>query len=72
MKDTKKVLLMAARIVLALAGIVCIIVSMVTDIVTPYLAIGMGLVAIANFLNQYSIRKMRGEKNGSAEDRYIS
>ncbi len=72
MKNAKKTLMMAARIVLALGGITCIIISMLKDTTTPYLATGLGLTAIANLVNCYSIRKMKEEKNGSAEDRCIS
>ena len=72
MKNAKKTLMMAARIVLALGGITCIIISMLRDQTYPYLAIGLGLTAIANLVNCYSIRKMKEEKNGSAEDRCIS
>ena len=72
MKNTKKTLMMALRIVLALAGMTCIIVSMVTDKTTPYLALGLGLTAIANLINCFSIKKMKEEENGSAEDRCIS
>ena len=72
MKNTKKTLMMAVRIVLALAGMTCIIVSMVTDKTTPYLALGLGLTAIANLINCFSIKKMKEEENGSAEDRCIS
>ena len=62
MKNTKKTLMMAARIILALAAITCIIISMVTDKVTPYLGIGLFLTAIANVINCFSIKKMREEE----------
>ena len=72
MKNTKKTIAMAARIVLALAAITCIIISMVKDVTYPYLAIGLGVTAAANFINCFSIKKMKEEKDGSAEDRCIS
>ena len=72
MKNTKKTIATAVRIVLALAAIICIIISMRTEQTYPYLAIGLGLTAIANFVNCYSIKKMKEEKDGSAEDRCIS
>ena len=72
MKNTKKTIMTAARIVLALAAITCIIISMVKDVTYPYLAIGLGLTAAANFINCFSIKKMKEEKDGSAEDRCIS
>ena len=62
MKNTKKTLMMAARIILALAAITCIIISMVTDKVTPYLGIGLFLTAIANVINCFSIKKMKEEE----------
>ena len=46
--------LFIARLLLGIAAIAFIIVSMVTDKVTPYLAIGMSLTAIANILNAKS------------------
>ena len=72
MKNTKKTIAMAVRIILALAGITCIIISMVMDKTYPYLAFGLGLTAAANLINCYSIKKMKEEENGSAEDRSIS
>ena len=45
---------------------------MVKDVTYPYLAIGLGLTAAANIINCYSIKKMKEEENGSAEDRSIS
>ena len=72
MKNKKKTIAMAVRIVLALAAIICIIISMRTEQTYPYLEIGLGLTAIANFVNCYSIKKMKEEKDGSAEDRCIS
>ena len=72
MKNAKKTIMMAARIVLALGGITCIIISMLQDTTAPYLAIGLFLTTAANFINCYSIRKMKEEENGSAEDRRIS
>ena len=71
MKNTKTVILTATRIVLALAAIACIIVSMVTDKTTPYLAIGLGLTAIANISGCIAASK-KGKKDGSAEDRSFS
>ena len=72
MKNTKKTIMMAVRIVLATAAIICIIISMRTEQTYPYLAIGLGLTAIANFWNCFSIKRMKEEENGSAEDRCIS
>ena len=51
MKNTSKTLLLITRLILGAAAITFIIISIVTDKVTPYLAIGMGLTAIANVIN---------------------
>ena len=64
--------LVVVRMVLALAGITCIIISMVTDQVTPYLAMGLGFTAVANMINCRYLLKKKGSDNGSAEDRNIS
>ena len=75
MKNTKITASAVIRIVLALASIAFIIISMVTDKTTPYLAIGLSLLAISNIINWSSKdgRKcLRGNCNGSAEDRNIS
>ena len=64
--------LVVVRISLAVAGIICIILSMVTDQVTPYLALGMGFTAVANVINCRYLRSRKGSCYGSAEDRSIS
>ena len=51
MKKTSEKALFIIRLVLGIAAIAFIITSMVTDKVTPYLAIGMSLTAIANIMN---------------------
>ena len=51
MKNTSKTLLLFTRLILGAAAITFIIISIVTDKVTPYLAIGMGLTAITNIIN---------------------
>lgn len=75
MKNTKITASAVIRIVLALAAIAFIIVSMVTDKTTPYLAIGLSLLAISNIINWSSKdgrKSLRGNCNGSAEDRNVS
>ena len=64
--------LVVVRISLAVAGIICIIFSMVTDQVTPYLALGMGFTAVANVINCKYLSSRKGSCHGSAEDRNIS
>lgn len=51
MKNTSDRVLVVVRLVLGLAAVAFIIISMVTDKVTPYLPIGMSLTAVANILN---------------------
>ena len=75
MKNTKITASAVIRIVLALAAIAFIIVSMVTDKTTPYLAIGLSLLAISNIINWSSKdgrKSLRGNCNGSTEDRNVS
>ena len=54
------------------AAIACIILSMVTGKVTPYLAMGLGLGAIGNTIGFVVNMKKRGNNNGSGQDRNIS
>ena len=54
------------------AALACIIVSMVTDRVTPYLAMGLGLSFIGNAIGMVTIRRKKGSKDGSSEDGSIS
>ena len=65
----------ATCVVLGLIGaaaIACIILSMVTGKVTPYLAMGLGLGAIGNTIGFVVNMKKRGNNNGSGQDRSIS
>lgn len=48
MKNTFKII---SRLALAVTGIVFIIISMVTDKITPYLALGLAFTALANLSN---------------------
>ena len=61
--------LTVTRIVLSLAAIFFIVMSMVKDQVTPYLAIGLALTGIANIFGCHESMKKKGKKNGSTEDR---
>ncbi|MCR4814997.1 MAG: hypothetical protein K5879_09260 [Lachnospiraceae bacterium] len=65
----------ATCVVLGLIGaaaIACIILSMVTGKVTPYLAMGLGLGAIGNTIGCVYNWKKRGNNNGSGKDGSIS
>ena len=75
MKKNVSAATVATRVVLGLIGaaaIVCIILSMVTGKVTPYLAMGLGLGAIGNTIGCVFNLKKRGNNNGSGQDRSIS
>ena len=68
----KEIVICVVLGLIGIAAITCIIISMVTDKVTPYLAIGLGLTAVANPIGTLLIRKKRGTNNGSCKDGYIS
>ena len=75
MKNTKITAARVISLVLAIASITFIITSIVLDKTTPYLAIGLSLLAISNIINWSSKdgrKSLRGNCNGSAEDRSIS
>ena len=75
MKNSKITVSAVLRIVLALAAIGFIITSIITDRTTPFLAIGLSLLAISNIINWSSKdfrKRLRGNCNGSAEDRNVS
>ena len=75
MKNTKITAATVIRFILALGAIGFIIASMVLDKTTPYLAIGLSLLAISNIINWSSKngrKHLRGNCNGSAEDRCVS
>ena len=71
MKNTKNTIWTVIRIVLSLIAIAFIIVTMVTDKTTPYLAIGMGLTALIN-ITGCIVQSRKGKEDGSAENRGIS
>ena len=71
MKNTKKTIWTVVRIVVSLIAIAMIIISMVTDKTTPYLAIGMGLTALINITGCIAMSK-KGKEDGSAENRSLS
>ena len=54
------------------AAIACIILSMVTGEVTPYLVMGLGLGVIGNTIASVINMKKKGNNNGSGQDRSIS
>jgi putative effector of murein hydrolase len=75
MKKNVSATMVAICVVIGLIGagaITCIILSMVTGKVTPYLAMGLGLGAIGNAIGLVVNMKKKGQNNGSGKDRSIS
>ena len=69
---TKNVVLYVIIGLIGAAALACIIISMVTDKVTPYLAIGFGLSFIGNTVGMAAMYRKKGKDNGSSDDRSIS
>ena len=57
---------------IGVAALACIIISMLTDRVTPYLAMGLGLSCIGNAIGLVAVRRKKGSKDGSGKDGSIS
>ena len=75
MKKNLNAAMVAIYVIMGLIGvaaIACIILSMVTGKVTPYLAMGLGLGAIGNAIGSVVNMKKRGNNNGSGQNRSIS
>ena len=75
MKKNLNAAMVAIYVIMGLIGvaaIACIIISMVTGKVTPYLAMGLGLGAIGNAIGFVVNMKKRGNNNGSGQNRSIS
>ena len=76
MKKKRNLKMAVSCVVLGLIGagaLVCIILSMVTGKVTPYLAMGLGLAAIGNMVGSVTnLKKKEGKINGSDENGSIS
>lgn len=47
---------------IGVAALACIIISMLTDKVTPYLAMGLGLSCIGNVIGLVAVRRKKGSK----------
>lgn len=74
MRNNERTKIIVIRVIMALMGlaaIVFVVISMVTDKVTPYLAISLGLSATANIFGCIYKRK-RDLKDGSCENRSVS
>ena len=65
----------AVRVIMAmmgLAAIALVIISMVTDKVTPYLALSLGLSGTANIFGCIYKNRKREIEDGSCENRSVS
>lgn len=65
----------AVNVIMALMGLaalVLVIISMVTDKITPYLAISLGLSGFANIFGCIYRNRKREKEDGSCENRSVS
>lgn len=75
MKRNEKTTSVAVNVIIALMGLTAlalVIYSMVTDKVTPYLALSLGLSGFANIFGCIYRNRRREEKDGSCENRSVS
>ena len=75
MKRNERTTSVAVHVIMALMGLAAIafvIISMVTDKVTPYLAISLGLSGFANIFGCIYKNRRREEEDGSCENRSVS
>ena len=69
---TTSVIVHVIMALMGLAAIAFVIISMVTDKVTPYLAISLGLSGFANIFGSIYKNRRREEEDGSCENRSVS
>lgn len=75
MKRNGKTTSVAVHVIIALMGLAAlalVIYSMVTDQVTPYLALSLGLSGFANIFGCIYRNRRREEEDGSCENRSVS
>ncbi len=75
MKKNERGAFIAVNVIMALMGLaslVLIIISMVTDKVTPYLALSLGLSGFANIFGCIYRNRRRDKEDGSCENRNVS
>ena len=70
--NAKKVAIYVILGLIGVASLTCIILSMVTGEVTPFLGTGLGLAGFGNMIGLATVYKKRGNDNGSCEDGRIS
>ena len=72
-RNSKMTVICVALRFIGTGALVCIILSMITGKVTPYLAMGLGLAAIGNMVGSVTnLKKKEGKINGSDENGSIS
>ena len=75
MKRNDRTTSVIVNVIMALMGLgalAFVIISMVTDKVTPYLAISFGLSGFANIFGCLYKNRRREEEDGSCENRSVS
>ena len=75
MKINEKTTSVAVNVIIALMGVAALALvtySMVTDKVTPYLAMSLGLSGFANIFGCIYRNRKREKEDGSCENRNIS
>ena len=75
MKKNEKAVMVTVYVVIGLMGaaaLTCIIISMITNQTTPYLTMGLGLVAVGNMIGLVVNFIKKGKNNGSGKDRNVS
>ena len=75
MKRNEKTTSVAVNVIIALMGVAAlalVIYSMVTDKVTPYLAMSLGLSGFANLFGCIYRNRKREDEDGSCENRSVS
>ena len=70
--NAAKVVIYVIMGLIGVSAIVCIIISMITGKVTPYLAMGLGLGAIGNAIGLVTVYRQKGKDNGSGKDGRVS
>ena len=70
--NVAKVVIYVVMGLIGVSAIACIIISMITGKVTPYLAMGLGLGAIGNAIGFVTVYRQKGKDNGSGKDGSVS
>ena len=71
-ETTRNTVISVITVLIGVAALACIIASMVTDEVRPYLTMGLGLGVIGNAVRMAAVRGKKGKSDGSSEDGRVS